>query len=161
MNIIGPELQRQPECEAVLRSLPKWFGIEQSLLQYAADSGTKPTFAIELAGRVTAFISLQEHFPESWEVHCIAVHADFRGKGQGSHLLTRAEDWLRSRGAVFLQIKTIAATKEDPYYAESRAFYLAKGYRPVEVFPTIWHPSNPALQLLKHLGVGASEQPGG
>jgi GNAT superfamily N-acetyltransferase len=152
MNILGPTLQRQSECAVVLRSLPQWFGIEESLQEYVADTGTKPTFATESGGRVTAFLSLQEHFPESWEVHCIAVHADFRGKGQGSHLLAHAEQWLRGRGAKFLQIKTIAATKEDPYYAESRAFYLAKGYVPVEVFTTLWQPWNPALQLIKSLG---------
>lgn len=152
MKILGPSLQRQSECEAVLRSLPKWFGIEESLMEYVADTGQKPTFAIESDGKVVAFLSLHEHFPESWEVHCIAVHADFRGKGQGSHLLAHAEDWLRGRGAKLLQIKTIAETKNDPYYAETRAFYLAKGYTPVEVFTTIWQPWNPALQLIKILG---------
>jgi GNAT superfamily N-acetyltransferase len=154
MHIIGPDLQRQSECEAVLRSLPKWFGIEESLLEYVADSGTKPTFATEIDGRITGFLSLHEHFPESWEVHCIAVHADCRGKGQGSYLLAHAEDWLRRRGARFLQIKTIAATKQDSYYAQSRGFYSAMGYTPIEVFPQIWHPSNPALQLIKYLASG-------
>jgi hypothetical protein len=31
MRIIGPQLERQLECEAVLRSLPPWFGIEEAL----------------------------------------------------------------------------------------------------------------------------------
>lgn len=42
-------------------------------------------------------------------------------------------------------------------YAETRAFYRARGYTPLEVFPTLWSPRNPALQLVKVLdGVGAS-----
>jgi GNAT superfamily N-acetyltransferase len=156
MKTVGPYLQRQSECEAVLRSLPNWFGIEDSLMEYVADTGGKPTFAVETDGRLTSFLSLHEHFPESWEIHCLAVQAEFRGQGQGSHLLACVEDWLRSRGAKFLQIKTIAATKSDQYYAETRAFYLAKGYTPLEVFTTIWQPWNPAVQLIKSLGVGKS-----
>lgn len=34
MDIVGPDTQRAPECEAVLRSLPMWFGIEDSLVMY-------------------------------------------------------------------------------------------------------------------------------
>ena len=32
-----------------------------------------------------------------------------------------------------------------------REFYQAKGYTPLEVFPTLWNPRNPALQLVKVL----------
>lgn len=118
---------------------------------YARDTGSKPTFATERDGRVIAFITLQEHFAEAWEVHCIAVSAAQRNRGLGTELLEHAEDWLRSSGARFLQIKTIAATREDANYAETRAFYAARGYAPLEIFPTLWHPRNPALQLIKAL----------
>ena len=46
MNVIGPDVRREAECEAVLRTLPAWFGIEPALLMYARDSGTMPTFAL-------------------------------------------------------------------------------------------------------------------
>jgi GNAT superfamily N-acetyltransferase len=151
MNIIGPSLQREAECEAVLRSLPRWFGIEESLLMYVRDSAALPTFAVEQDERVIGFITLQEHFPVSWEVHCIAIAAEARNRGLGTLLLTQAESWLRSRGAQFLQIKTIAESSPSPEYAESRKFYAARGYLPLEVFPTLWHPRNPALQLVKSL----------
>lgn len=149
--LLGPRLQRESECEAVLRSLPDWFGIEESLRMYARDSGQLPSFAIEKESRVVAFVSLREHFPESWEVHCIAVSATERNRGLGSDLLAHSERWLRDQGVRFLQIKTIAATKEDKYYAQTRQFYTRRGYMPVEVFPTLWSPGNPALQLIKPL----------
>ena len=47
MNIIGPQLQRTTEVEAVLRTLPGWFGIEKSLLMYDDDTTKHPTFALE------------------------------------------------------------------------------------------------------------------
>ena len=118
---------------------------------YARDSGTFPTFALEVERRLAAFISLQQHFPESWEVHCIAVAAGGRGQGMGSKLLEHAENWLRNKGARFVQIKTVAESSPSPEYAETRGFYAAKGYAPLEVFPTLWHPRNPALQLVKSL----------
>jgi GNAT superfamily N-acetyltransferase len=151
MNIVCPSLQREAECVSVLHSLPRWFGIEDSLLMYVRDSTMLPTFATERDGQVIGFITLQEHFPVSWEVHCIAIAAEARNQGLGSLLLAHAESWLHSRGVRFLQIKTIAESSPSPEYAESRKFYAARGYLPLEVFPTLWHPRNPALQLVKSL----------
>jgi GNAT superfamily N-acetyltransferase len=152
MTLVGPHVQRETECEAVLRSLPMWFGIEEALLMYARDSGTLPTFAQEGEGGVAGFITLQQHFPESWEVHCIAVAARWRNSGLGTRLLTHSENWLRDQGTKFLQIKTVADSSSSREYAETRQFYAARGYAPLEVFPTLWSPKNPALQLIKALG---------
>lgn len=151
MEVLGPELHRPEECEAVLRSLTGWFGIEESLLMYARDTDRLPTFAVAEGGRVVAFLSLMQHFPEAWEVHCMAVHADFRNRGHGSALLDQAEQWLAAKSAVFLQVKTVAHTSKSAEYAETRQFYLAKGFTPLEVFPLLWSPRNPALQLIKAL----------
>ena len=151
-KIIGPELDRGEDCGAILRSLPKWFGIEESVQMYELDSSRYPGFGCEVDGALSGFISLKEHFPRAWEVHCIAVLATERDTGVGSRLLAHAEDWLVSHGARFLQIKTIADTSADPYYAETREFYIRKGYEPVEVFPELRGASNPALQLVKRLG---------
>ena len=151
MNIIGPELKRERDVETVLRSLPRWFGIEKALLMYVADSATRPTFATEVDGRLTGFISLTQHFPESWEVHCIAVAAPHRNSGIGSALLAHAERFARDRGARILQVKTVAHTSPSPEYAETRKFYEAKGFMPLEIFPLLWDAHNPALQLVKFL----------
>ena len=151
MQLVGPDLQRRAECEAVLRTLPRWFGIEESLLMYARDSETMPTFAVEERGALHAFITLHKHFQESWEVHCIAVAASKRGAGFGRQLLKHAEEWTRRQGAQFLQIKTVAASSPSAEYAETRKFYEAMGYVPLEIFPTLWSPRNPALQLVKAL----------
>ena len=149
--IIGPTLNREPECEAILRSLPEWFGIEESLLMYARDSGKMPSFAMEHKSRLVGFISLREHFPLSWEVHCIAVCASERNKGIGTALLNHAEEWLQGKQVKFLQVKTIADTLEYEYYAQTREFYFSRGYTPIEVFPNLWSQGNPALQLIKSL----------
>ena len=120
---------------------------------YAQDTARFPTFALTNADALVAFLSLTEHFPQSWEVHCMAVHADERHRGHGTLLLSHAEQWLIARGVKFLQVKTVAQSSGSKAYAETRAFYSAKGFTPMEIFPTLWAPQNPALQLLKVLNV--------
>ena len=97
MQIIGPSLSAVAECEAVLRSLPLWFGIEESLLMYAKDSERLPTFAVSEAGRIVGFLSLMQHFPTAWEIHCVAIHAQSRNQGYGKALLARAERCLSGK----------------------------------------------------------------
>src|SRR6476660_9370902 len=109
-TIVGPHIERQNECEAILRSLPEWFGIEESMMNYVRDSARMPTFAVEDSAGMQGFITLREHFADAWEIHCIAVQADARNKGLGSLLLANAERWLADRRVRFLQVKTIAAT---------------------------------------------------
>ena len=151
MNILGPQLERTSECEAVLRTLPGWFGIERALLMYVEDTAKLPTFAIEQDGRVIGFLTLLEHFPTAWEVHCMAIEAHARGRGLGSQLITHSEEWLRKRGVEFLQVKTVAASSKSTNYAQTRQFYEARGFVPVEIFPELWDPWNPALQCIKRL----------
>jgi GNAT superfamily N-acetyltransferase len=151
MEIIGPNLDRTDDCEAVLRSLPMWFGIERALLMYARDSAVMPIFALSEDHALVGFLTLREHFPEAWDIHCVAIRADARGQGHGSRLLAHAEAWLRSRRVRFLQVKTVAATSSSKEYAETREFYNRRGFSPIEVFPTLWDAHNPALQYIKVL----------
>ena len=151
MDIIGPDLHRASDCEAILRTLPMWFGIEHALLMYARDSAVMPTFALSEGSLLIGFLTLREHFPDAWDIHCVAVRADARGHGHGSRLLAHAEAWLLKRSVRFLQVKTVAATSSSKEYAETREFYRRRGFTPIEVFPTLWDAHNPALQSIKVL----------
>jgi GNAT superfamily N-acetyltransferase len=159
MEIIGPNLDRAFDCEAVLRSLPMWFGIERALLMYARDTAALPTFALVEGPALVGFLTLREHFPEAWDIHCVAIRADARGHGNGSRLLAHAEAWLRKRGVRFLQVKTVAATSPSKEYAETREFYDRRGFTPIEIFPTLWDPHNPALQYIKVLNAASPADP--
>ena len=166
MHIVGPELNARPQCEAVLRSLPMWFGIEEALQMYADDTLRLPTFAAcddhRAAGvaegegdgeRIVGFVTLMKHFEHAWEVYCIALHAEFRDQGIGRALLGHAEAWLIAQGVSLLQVKTVAATSASAAYGLTRGFYDKLGFQPLEVFPTLWSVRNPALQLVKFLAV--------
>lgn len=151
IRILGPALDARGECEAVLRSLPAWFGVEEALCRYVADTAWLPTFAILRGDEFEGFLTLREHFPKAWEVHCMAVSAEARRRGHGRAMLAHAEAWLAERGVEVLQVKTIAMTKEDAFYAETREYYFAMGFTPLEIFPALWAPHNPCLQLVKFL----------
>ena len=153
MNLIGPDLHRVSECEGILRTLPKWFGIEQALLMYARDTATMPTFGALDDDILVGFLTLHEHFPTAWAIHCVAIAACARGGGCGSKLLAHAEAWLVARGVRFLQVKTVAGTSKSVEYAATRKFYERRGFVPLEVFPELWDPWNPALQCIKVLNV--------
>ena len=152
MQVDGPALDAQVECEQILRSVPQWFGIEDSRLMYARDTATMPTFLLRDGERALGFISLRAHFPHAWEIHCVAIHAEARRQGLGKTLLAHAEQWLKAQGAWLLQVKTIAASSPNPHYAQTRVFYERMGFVSFEVFPDLWAPSNPCLQMLKVLG---------
>ena len=154
MQIAGPALNQRAQCEEVLRSLPMWFGIEHALIMYADDSVRLPTFAAVEGNKVVGFISLMQHFPHAWEVHCIAVRAESRNAGYGKALMAHAESWLVEQGVSLLQVKTVAATSSSKAYAQTREFYYHLGYRPLEVFPRLWDAHNPDLQLVKVLPGG-------
>ena len=159
MHIVGPELNARPQCEAVLRSLPMWFGIEAALVMYADDTLRLPTFAVcdgdddgtGAGERIVGFVTLMKHFEHAWEVHCMALHAQFRNHGHGRALLGHAETWLAAQGVSLLQVKTVAATSASAEYALTRGFYAKLGFQPLEVFPLLWSERNPALQLVKFL----------
>lgn len=87
---------------------------------YARNTGLLPTFALEDSSELIAFVSLREHFPESWEIDCIAVTASHRNTGLGSRLLAHAEQWALSKGARYLQVKTLAPSAGDANYDQTR-----------------------------------------
>lgn len=151
MRLTGPVEGIAEEAERVLRTLPRWFAIESSLLEYAQDTKRLPTFVAEENGEVIAFLTLREHFPESWEVHCLAVQSASRSRGVGRALHQFGESWLVGRNARLLQVKTVGSIHPSVEYAATRAFYRAVGYRELEVFPELWGPGLPVLQLVKAL----------
>lgn len=88
----------------------------------------------------------------------MAVQAAYRGRGIGRRLHEHVEAWLRDKGVGFLQVKTLAPSHPSPEYAQTRSFYLALGYLPHEVFPSLWGERLPVLQLVKLLSKDAADE---
>jgi ribosomal protein S18 acetylase RimI-like enzyme len=136
-------------CRAILATLPAWFGIEQANENYVAVAERSPTIIASLAGRDIGLLVLAHHGAYASEVFLMAVRPEHHRRGIGRMLLQHAEASLARSGVEFLQVKTLSPRVDDEGYARTRAFYLAYGFRPLEEFPDLWDPRNPALQLVK------------
>ncbi len=145
----GPEAVA--DCEAILRALPGWFGLEEAIVGYRRDLETMETWTARDDDRVIGFITVNRRFPTSAELQVLGVLEAYHRRGVGRRLLHHVETALRKDGVRFLQVKTLSPARENAEYARTRAFYRAMGYHPLEEFPTLWDPANPALQFIKAL----------
>jgi len=140
------------ECEAIMRSLPEWFGIEDAIRRYLQDIKSMETYGALLDDRALAgFLTVNQHFANAAEIHVMAIRAGYHRQGIGRRLLYQVENILQGRQVRFLQVKTLADRHPDVNYRNTRAFYEAVGFTPLEVFPTLWGEANPCLQMIKVL----------
>lgn len=138
-------------CRKILDALPEWFGIPEANDDYVAFAETAPSVIASIDDTDVGLLTLKLHSPYAAEVHLIAVLPQHHRGGIGRMMLQHVERRLANSGVEFLQVKTLSEKRPDPNYDKTRQFYLAQGFRPLEEFPTLWDPSNPALQLIKSL----------
>lgn len=136
-------------CRSVLAALPHWFGFPASVEDYVAAAETNPTVVASLGGRRVGILTLVTHTPYAAEVSVMGVLPEHHRHGIGAAMLAQAQSWLAQRDIEYLQVKTLSPRREDEGYARTRAFYLAQGFRPLEEFPNLWSPDQPALQMVK------------
>lgn len=146
-TITGPAPMAAALAERILRALPQWFGVEPALLAYAADAQVLPNLVAMADGIPVGFVNLRQHNAVTLEINCIAVVPAHHGQGIGTALVNAAADWWSGRGGKLLQVKTIGPSRLDLNYARTRAFYVARGFLPVEEFMQVW-PGYPCLLLV-------------
>ena len=137
-------------CEAILRDLPNWFGIEESIVQYGKDISSMETYVADLGETVGGFLTLAQHNPHTAEIHVIATRPQYHRQGLGRALVAYAEQALKQRGTSYLEVKTVGPSRACEYYRRTRAFYVAMGFCPVEE-NKLWGEANPCLIMIKHL----------
>lgn len=147
----GPLFGEASVCEPILRSLPEWFGIEEAITQYAKDIEVLPTLLASTNDQVAGFLTIKQHNEYASEVHVMGVRPEAHRRGIGRALLTKSEELLRQSGIEYLQVKTLGPSHPDRYYAGTRAFYLAMGFRPLEEFKGLWDKESPCLVMVKSL----------
>ncbi len=147
----SPTAETARECEVILRALPEWFGIESAIVDYVRDIAGSPTWLWREEGELLGFLCAKVHFPGSAEIHVMGILPGAHRKGLGTKLTRACEEKFQADGFHFLQDKTLSDRSTDPNYAKTREFYLAMGFQPLEVFPTLWDEWHPCLQLIKAL----------
>jgi GNAT superfamily N-acetyltransferase len=166
--------------ERLLRMLPRWFGIESSVLEYVAASRTLPAYlawpdgtradGTRAAGRRAAgtraagtqaaqpsgVLLAVRHFPASAEIYLMAVDPAWHRRGAGRALVAALEADLIAQGAEFLQVKTQGPGRPDAGYERTRQFYADVGFRPLEEIHGLW-PGIPCLIMIKSLQRGSPD----
>jgi ribosomal protein S18 acetylase RimI-like enzyme len=149
--MVGRSDQVPQDVDRLLRALPAWFGIETAIVDYIRSADKLPTYCARQADDVVGVLLVKQHFPESAEIHLIAVQPDLHGRGIGRRLLQAAEADLHKTGVAWLQVKTLGPSHSDLMYARTREFYLACGFDPLEEIHGLWE-DNPCLMMIKALG---------
>jgi ribosomal protein S18 acetylase RimI-like enzyme len=104
---------------------------------------------VEQAGRVVGYTCFGP-IPctvASYDLHWIAVHNDFRGRGIGKELLKKTEAIIATQGGWRIYIDT--ASREQ--YESTRRFYLHCGYREEAVLDDFYAPGDGKVIYVKVL----------
>jgi GNAT superfamily N-acetyltransferase len=150
-EVKGPLEGQGRQVETLLRGLPHWFGIEQSLIDYARAADELPTFVAYSGETAVGFVTLRRTSVAAMEVHVMAVRQEWHRCGVGRRLLEAAASFARAGGCSLLHVKTLGPSEPDEGYAGTRRFYEATGFIPLEDLPGLWGPRNPCLLLVKPL----------
>ncbi len=136
-------------CRRILDALPKWFGLEEANRDYVAVADRSRCIVAFVGQEAVGILVPRSHGRYSAEIHLMAVLPEYHRQGIGRRMIDHLEDSLRREGVEYLQVKTLSASRPDTGYEKTRNFYLAYGFRPLEEFPLLWSPDNPALQMVK------------
>jgi len=147
--------QKADICDKILRALPAWFGIEESIVDYVAGvqelEPDKPFYAVIIEGAPVGFVSVKVHNSHTAEIYVMGILEEHHGCGIGKRLVETCEAFCIEHGMEFLTVKTLDESHPDVNYAKTRLFYQAVGFKPLEVFPLLWDEANPCLFLAKNL----------
>jgi ribosomal protein S18 acetylase RimI-like enzyme len=138
-------------CEKILRSLPKWFGIDSAIKDYVRDVQTMPMFIAKDGPEVIGFIALKKHNQSTAEIHVMGILEKYHRQQIGKTLVERAESYLVTEKYEYITVKTLSESRANEEYDRTRRFYLALGFVPLEEFKTLWGEHNPCLFLVKAL----------
>lgn len=148
-------LKKSEICEKILRSLPKWFGIESAIQDYIKDVESMPMIVAKVESEIVGFLSLNFHNKYTAEIHVMGVLPHFHRKKIGRDLVRAAENYLCDKGYQYLTVKTLSESRPNEEYDRTRNFYYNVGFLPVEEFKTLWGEHNPCLLLIKNVSSSA------
>ncbi|MDR6573391.1 GNAT superfamily N-acetyltransferase [Curtobacterium sp. 320] len=140
------------DVHRILEALPDWFGDPEAIDNYvaAAEDGRHGSLLAVEDGVVVGVALTRRHFPESAELHLLAVHPTAHRRGVGRLLVERVAADLAADGCAMLSVHTVGPSFENMPYARTRAFYRRVGFTPLEEHDGLdW--SGPSLILVRTL----------
>ena len=149
--ITNPQ-EKSEIAEQILRALPDWFGIEESLLEYVSSVADKLFFAAFENGKPIGFFAGQIHYEHTGEIYVCGILPDYHRQGTGSQLYQALENEFLKQNCQYVVVKTLSAQRENAAYAQSRQFYRKIGFTELLDLPELWGKPNVCLLMIKKLG---------
>ena len=147
--------QKSHICSSILRALPTWFGIEAAIVDYVEETRSMPFWAAFDGEQPIGFVALKVHNPYTSEICVMGILKDYHRQGIGKKLVECCGAFCSDNNAEYLTVKTLDGSVPSKSYTKTRQFYLAVGFRPLEVFPLHWDKNNPCLFMAKHLSANS------
>ena len=146
---VTDKILKETISKEVLLDLPEWFGLPESTEEYIHQVKEQPFWVAKSQKKILGFISMKATSIDCAEIFCMGVKKDFHGKGIGSLLIDALETSAIQKHS-YLQVKTV---DEGHYkeYDKTIAFYKKRGFKKIEVFPTLWDEWNPCLVMIKKI----------
>ena len=144
MNIveITDDLEKKSITLNILKALPEWFGIPESMEEYIQDSAGKPFFCARINEKNIGFLYLKQTGKDTVELAVMGVLKEYHRNGIGHALFEYAKKEICKKGYSFIQVKTVQMGKYESY-DKTNQFYLSLGFKEFEVFPNLWDEWNP------------------
>ncbi len=136
-------------CRRILEALPDWFGIPEAIEGYVREAEALPMYAARAGDARVGLVTIREHGEVAVEIHLMGVLPAHHRQGLGVKLLRAVERYALWHGKRFITVKTLSPSRENREYGQTRAFYRAMGFWPLEEFPTLWDEANPCLLMVK------------
>nr|WP_297884409.1 GNAT family N-acetyltransferase [uncultured Blautia sp.] len=144
MNIveITDDLEKKSITQNILKALPEWFGIPESMEEYIQDSAGKPFFCARINEKNIGFLYLKQTGKDTVELAVMGILEEYHRNGIGHALFEYAKKEICKKGYSFIQVKTVQMGKYESY-DKTNQFYLSLGFKEFEVFPDLWDEWNP------------------
>ncbi len=142
-------------CDAIIRSLPYFFGQELGIAECAHAVRSQPGLVlVDDTRMVLGFLTYASHHPSSAEITWMAVHQDVRRTGIGRRLIAHLVEVAMRDGFQMLFVVTLGPSALEPDvsdgYGGTRRFYEATRFVPLKELDS-WGPDSPGLVLARAL----------
>ena len=142
VKFIQKEEEKGRIADFLLKSLPEWFGVPESVCEYVKGVRSMPFWAEFTDGEAVGFIAMKETSRHTAEIYVMGVLEGFQGRGIGKRLFGELYSYAGMKAYSFLQVKTVQKGCYESY-DRTNTFYEGLGFKELECFPSLWDESNP------------------
>lgn len=136
------------DCASIIADLPEWFGIPSATADYVEFAEREQAWVAELDGEAVGLMVLADHGFSALDIHFLAVRRDVHRQGIGRRLVEKGVAEARLLGRRYLTVKTLGPSRVSEPYGQTRAFYRAVGFEPLEELDLATWPDTPCLLMV-------------